>query len=228
MGKPRHCLFAASGLDALRQKGSQAGHTAVPRGARGGWLLFSRGRNSQDLSAWPRPAELLHRLVSPRPPALTLRRHSARGLPRPGPPLTWWRSQERTHMLPLAVPSSSSPPGKSTAVCQAPSEHIAPGLAGVDPKSGTPRLRCTPEGRGEKGSCPRAWRLPVCLLGGFASPPDAAAPYLLSRGSGARAGDGAGDKPTSATGDGDAAPANDPAEKCSSCSGAGGTDILCT
>lgn len=128
-----HCLFAASGLDALRQKESRAGHTAVPRGARDRWLLFSRARNSQDLSAWADPVELLHRLCFPVCPALTLLRAQPRARLRPGLPVTWWRSQERTHTLPLAVPSSSSPPERAQLCARRPSKYIAPGLAGENP-----------------------------------------------------------------------------------------------
>lgn len=93
-------------------------------------------------------------------------------------------------MLPLAVPSSSSPQERAQ-LCARRSRSTSPlGWLEWTPQPGTPRLRCTPERRGEKGSCPTVWRLPVCLVGGFASPPDASSPYLLSRGSGARAGMG--------------------------------------
>lgn len=126
------------------------------RGARDRWLLFSRGQNSQDLSSRADPAELLHRLCFPRSARCSLSsEHSAQGPPGPGLPVTWWRSQERTLMLPLAVPSPSSPPGKSAAVCPSPLRARRPWAGWREPlSSGTPRLRCTPEGRGEKGAAP--------------------------------------------------------------------------
>lgn len=136
-------------------------------------------------------------------------------------------SGENTH-APLGSAQLQQPPGKSTAVCQALSEHVAPGLAGVDPSARHPQAQMHPRGKRRKGELPHGLA-PPCLPGRRVRQPARCQQPLSSlQRKWSQGRDGAGCKPTSATGDWDAAPTNDLSEKCSSCSGAGGTEILCT
>lgn len=132
---------------------------------------------------------------------------------------------QRTQLLLSAGPSPSplsrrrGCPGVGAAVLQAPLRALHHGAG----RSGCPGVGvvfgrvggggassfCSPRGRRRGGSCPRVWgrlwRLPVRVLGGSSPRKVPAAPYLLCRGSQARAGGfwGPGRQPTSASsGDG--------------------------
>lgn len=181
---------------------SWTGDMAVPGAARDGWLLSVRT---------PRT-----RLGGPDPGGSSLAEE-------PG---------ENACARPWLCPAPA-PPRKGHSCAPGTPPHAPLGRLSGPLGTGSPGPGAAPAGGGGEGSCPgvcgRLWRLPVHVLGVLPSPPDASSPlsslprkWSQGRGSGRDASPGLQQETETPLS------ADDPSERRSSCSGAGGREILRT